>query len=89
MLRIHMGVCLNEGLCDHHMNYVESLEVNYVSIFPRLLSLFNNVEFRTVLVICERFLRFKVFYCLTGGKQNFKRGRDQIQRRDQTRLCLQ
>ena len=34
MLGIHMGVCLNEGLCDHHMNYVESLEVNYFSIFP-------------------------------------------------------
>ena len=28
MLGIHMGVCLNEGLCGHHMNYVESLEVN-------------------------------------------------------------
>ena len=34
MLGIHIGVCLSEGLCDHHMNYVESLEVNCVSIFP-------------------------------------------------------
>ena len=34
MLGIHMGVYVNEGLCDHHTNYVESLEVNCVSIFP-------------------------------------------------------
>ena len=53
MLGIHMGGCPNKVLCDHLMNYVESLEVNYFFIFPWLLSLFNNVEFRTVLVMWE------------------------------------
>ena len=34
MFGIYMGGYLNEVLCDHLMNYVESLEVNYVFIFP-------------------------------------------------------
>ena len=55
ILGIYMGGYLNEVLCDHLMNYVESLEVNYVFIFPWLLSLFDNVEFRTVLVVWESF----------------------------------
>ena len=53
MLGIHMGGCPNKVLCDHLMNYVESLEVNYFFTFPWLLSLFNNVKFRTVLVMWE------------------------------------
>ena len=55
ILGIYMGGYLNEVLCDHLMNYVESLEVNYVFIFPWLLSLFDNVEFRTVLGMWESF----------------------------------
>ena len=38
MLGMHMGVCINEGLCDHHMNYVESLEVNCVSMSTVIFS---------------------------------------------------
>ena len=34
MLGIHVGGCPNKVLCDHLMNYVESLEVNYFFIFP-------------------------------------------------------
>ena len=28
-----------------------------------------------MLVIWERFLRFKVFYCLTGGEAKFQKGK--------------